>query len=76
MKELKEARISHQRNRCDYMLEITMPGIKDGLGNHYITRSIKVSGGLKLNLFQDRILQAAMGWYLRHPRLRIFQAKF
>ena len=50
------------RKYCDYILRITMPDIVDGNGREIIHRSIKVSGGVSLNTFQDKILGPVMGW--------------
>ena len=40
-----------------------MPNIYDGEGKEFIQRLLKVSGGVTLNAFQDKILGPAMGWY-------------
>jgi len=53
-----------------------MPEIFDGEGKELIQRLLKVSGGVTLNTFQDKILGPAMGWYaLRCNSLsRVFRA--
>ncbi|KAF8462944.1 hypothetical protein BDZ91DRAFT_796720 [Kalaharituber pfeilii] len=50
------------RKQCDYLLRIVLSRIPDPQGNDLIYRCIKVSGGMNLNVFQDKILQPVMGW--------------
>ncbi|KZT33935.1 hypothetical protein SISSUDRAFT_362775 [Sistotremastrum suecicum HHB10207 ss-3] len=62
---------------CDYILNIVMPEIpseykpwsfiekhegRGALGPNLISRRCKVSGGINLDTFQDKVLQPLMGW--------------
>lgn len=61
------ARDRGDRAKRDYVLHISMPGITDKDGKEFIWRRFRVSGAMKLNLLQDKVIQPTMGWYLPYP---------
>ncbi|KAI5784379.1 hypothetical protein FPQ18DRAFT_395501 [Pyronema domesticum] len=50
------------RAKRDYILKFGMHDINDDNNEDLIWRRIKVSGGMKLSVFQDKILNSVMGW--------------
>lgn len=51
------------RSKCDYVFKIWMPRIKTRHGGHnLIWRRFRVSGGMRLDVFSDKVLMPIMGW--------------
>lgn len=44
---------------------------RDCFGEDLIYRRFKVSGGMNLDTFQDKVLQPIMGWSVTHTYVRI-----
>ncbi|RPA79985.1 hypothetical protein BJ508DRAFT_377369 [Ascobolus immersus RN42] len=50
------------RQAQDYILKIRFEDLQDKKGDKFCWRVVKVSGGMKLSVFSDKVLLPAMGW--------------
>jgi len=51
----------------DYRLRIFMDDIPSADGNDRIWRTFRVSGGLRLGVFADKVIRPIMGWFVSQP---------
>uniref|UniRef100_A0A8H7Y0B2 Plasmid pRiA4b Orf3-like domain-containing protein n=1 Tax=Psilocybe cubensis TaxID=181762 RepID=A0A8H7Y0B2_PSICU len=49
-------------DRCDVLCRIYLPGLIDRNGEHRVWRLFKVSAGISLSVFQDKVIAPVMGW--------------
>ncbi|KII85084.1 hypothetical protein PLICRDRAFT_331059 [Plicaturopsis crispa FD-325 SS-3] len=50
------------RDKRDVIIRIYLVGVNDAQGNPRIWRRLRVSGGIKLSVIQDKVIAPVMGW--------------
>ncbi|KAL0564228.1 hypothetical protein V5O48_017824 [Marasmius crinis-equi] len=51
-----------ERSKQDVILKVNLYAIRDSKGEYRIWRRFRVSAGIKLSVFQDKVLSPIMGW--------------